>query len=65
MAPKLGAWVRICAGGHLEEKTSLKPPTTFGCKPITFDSLALFSFAHFPNLPQIKSALMTEQTLPP
>jgi hypothetical protein len=70
MAPKLGAWVRICAGGHLEEKTSLKPPTTFGCKPITFDSLALFSFAHFPNLPQIKSVsawgpLMTEQTLPP
>jgi hypothetical protein len=32
--------------------------------------LALFSFAHFPNLPQIKSVsawgpLMTEQTLPP
>jgi hypothetical protein len=68
--PEAGAWRRICAGGHLEEKTSLKPQTTFGCKPITFDLLALFSFAHFPNLPQIKSVsawgpLMTEQTLPP
>jgi hypothetical protein len=63
----LGADLRRGSSGG---KTSLKPPTTFGCKPITFDLLALFSFAHFPNLPQIKSVsawgpLMTEQTLPP
>jgi hypothetical protein len=52
MAPALGAWGRVCAG-VIWRKNVAEASNDVRLEPITFDLLALFYFAHFPNLPQI------------
>jgi hypothetical protein len=49
-----GAWGRVCAG-VIWRKNVAEASNDVRLEPITFDLLALFYFAHFPNLPQIKS----------